>query len=621
MLNRNAFLHATVAAMLAVLPGLNAAQYAGSSAITTWGGSCGGSTRDWWDDMCMAWRHKMADKGWTPWWRNFHLVQGNRYADNSAKSWGIDDTSSGMDWNDAGLMCMHGGWGSGRWNGSIYDQDPDGSCASSSDKMRLGWNSGGWLRFMHLSSCNSIRYSQRTQWFDAANGVHVITGFHGLMYIGSNYVDEYSDLADDAMNSKGVARCLARQHASRRPLVQLLEDGLSRRGRFRRDRAAGAERLMTRPTTRTGRTRRPTSCTRGGNRAAIPTTVLPCPTDREDAMNRILIALCATLLSTCATSASAQESPLGSSAQTVDRFTTNYAEAVRAALPKVNREMLTKLVENVRAAAAAEKPLAIANARDLQKLFSLRDRGQADSTDYVDAGEAVYKLAPDRIYVAWRTTESKPVPRAAFRTEIPAIRAAHESLAAQIGIPRQQVLFVDFREILSQTDGHPVLERGVQGEIQSEGGTTTLLRAVGGVLVEGSYARMTSVDGKRLAAVDVRWPRLQLSEAMRPGVRSPDELLEPIVRRVEQSAGQLPVNVRMAVVLRPTNKERPGDVVLSLKVGMTPKAVKTEQGFRTDAGEGLLRRPREGRARDRRAGPAGYDGVGEVMGPAFAFAG
>lgn len=195
-----------VCLVLASLAPEAGAQYAGSSAITTWGGQCSGSQRDWWDDMCMAWRHKMGDKGWVQWWRNFHLVQGNRYADNSAKTWGIDDTGSGIDWNDAGLMCLHGGWSSGRWAGTIYDKDPDGSCAASSSKMRLGWSSGGWLRFMHLSSCNSIRYSQRTQWFDAAQGVHVITGFHGLMYIGSSYVDEYRDLANEAMNSRGVAR-------------------------------------------------------------------------------------------------------------------------------------------------------------------------------------------------------------------------------------------------------------------------------------------------------------------------------------------------------------------------------------------------------------------------------
>src|SRR5881394_250708 len=49
------------------------AQYAGSSSITNWNGNCGGNTRDWWDDMCMAWRHKMGDHGWVQWWRNYEL--------------------------------------------------------------------------------------------------------------------------------------------------------------------------------------------------------------------------------------------------------------------------------------------------------------------------------------------------------------------------------------------------------------------------------------------------------------------------------------------------------------------------------------------------------------------
>jgi hypothetical protein len=182
------------------------ADWAGSSAITTWNGGCSGATRDWWDDMCMEWRLEMADQGWTDWHKNFQLVQGNRYADDSARPWGVDDTSSGLDWNDAGMMCLHGGWSSGRWNGTLHDPDPDGSCAAQAPNMRVGGASGGWMRFLHLSSCNSIRHSQRTQWFDAAKGVHVVTGFHGLMYIGYWYVGEYSDLADEAMSSVGVGK-------------------------------------------------------------------------------------------------------------------------------------------------------------------------------------------------------------------------------------------------------------------------------------------------------------------------------------------------------------------------------------------------------------------------------
>ncbi len=94
----------------------------------------------------------------------------------------------------------------------------------------------------------------------------------------------------------------------------------------------------------------------------------------------------------------------------------------------------------------------------------------------------------------------------------------------------------DFREILSQTDGHPVLKKGVRGEIQSEGATTTLLRAVGGVLVEGSYARISSVDAKRLALIDIRWPNVRLSDAaLKNGVRSPEDVVEALIKRVEQS--------------------------------------------------------------------------------------
>jgi hypothetical protein len=204
---------AVLGTMILAAPQVALGQYAGSSAITTWSGGCSGGTRTWWDDMCMAWRKKMGDKGWVLWWKNFHLVQGPRYVDPVERPWGIDNGIQGMDWNDAGLICTHGGWSSGRWNGTLYDANPDGQCGMTSDNMRLGRTANGWLRFLHLSSCNSIRYDQRTQWFSAAGGIHVITGFHGWMYIGSKYVEEYRDLANEGMSSRGVAKVwLDRMH-------------------------------------------------------------------------------------------------------------------------------------------------------------------------------------------------------------------------------------------------------------------------------------------------------------------------------------------------------------------------------------------------------------------------
>jgi hypothetical protein len=239
------------------------AQYAGSSAITTWSGQCSGGERLWWDDMCMAWRKQMGSKSWVEWKRNYSQVQGSRYADNSVKVWGNDDASSGMDWNDAGMICTHGGWSSGRWTGSLYDKDPDNSCKMSSNKMSLGWNSGGWLRFMHLSSCNSIRYDQRTQWFDAANGVHVVTGFHGLMYIGSQSTIRASRMRGSTtcitltIGTTPTARCAPSPWVLVPPC---------------RPRAT----RMTKAITHIGRIRRRTGCTRAGIRAAIRMTDHHC---------------------------------------------------------------------------------------------------------------------------------------------------------------------------------------------------------------------------------------------------------------------------------------------------------------------------------------------------------
>jgi hypothetical protein len=304
-------------------------------------------------------------------------------------------------------------------------------------------------------------------------------------------------------------------------------------------------------------------------------------------LTRSLVALA--LLIPAAT-VGAQSSPLGSPAELVGRFSENYAEAVRSALPPIDAAELAKVIQGVQAAATKEKPLTIGSASELEKFFSLRERrgrGQIGSADFVDAGDAAYNFdaAAGRIYVAWRRSDVEPVSRETFASRIKDIRNAHHMLSERLGIPREEVMFTDFREILSETDGHPVLQNGIKGPIQSEGGTTTLLRAVGGVLVEGSYLRVSSVDAKSLMLVDVRWPRVRLSDAALKNLRSPRDVMEVITKRVATSAKGLPVNVRMAVVLRPMDRSKPNEFVPSLKIGVQPKSVKTKDGFRTDAGE------------------------------------
>ena len=296
-------------------------------------------------------------------------------------------------------------------------------------------------------------------------------------------------------------------------------------------------------------------------------------------------------LSTYGPLAWSAESPLGSPSKSVKRYSDNYADVVRSALPPVKAGQLDRMLEEARRAGADEKPLAIAQPRRLESFFGLRQRGDADASGFIDAGDSVYRVDTERqrIYVAWRNRGASNRPREEFKGELAAITSAHRELAERIGIPRGEVLFTDTREILSETDGHPVAEKGVMGEIRSEGAMTTILRSVGGILVEDSYARFSSIDAKQLDLVNVQWPPLRVSEsAMKKGLREPREALERITRRIASESKGEAVNVRMAIVLRPVaadTKDYPIEFVPSLKVGTRPKSMRTKDGYRTDAGE------------------------------------
>lgn len=280
----------------------------------------------------------------------------------------------------------------------------------------------------------------------------------------------------------------------------------------------------------------------------------------------------------------AQESPLGSPAAAATRYSTDYAEVVRAALPRIDAAGLERLMEGVRRAPASG--IALRNAQDVGKALDLRTRGAKENAREIDAGEAQVRFDPGagRLRALWLPPDRPATARDAFKAMIPEIRRSHDALAARLGIDKRDVLFVDFREVLSQSDGHE--QNAPRLPVMSEGATSTYLRAAGGVLVEGSFARISSVDPKQLSGVDVRWPALKLAEPVRAGaLRAPQDVLPDLVKRVQAGANGLPVSVRMAVVLRPVDRAKPGTYVPSLKIGVKPQSVKVEDGFRTDAGE------------------------------------
>ena len=232
------------------------------------------------------------------------------------------------------------------------------------------------------------------------------------------------------------------------------------------------------------------------------------------------------------------------------------------ALPPIDNDGLAKVMERVRAAAAANsKPLAISNSAELEKFFGLRSRNPDKSGDFVDAGDAVHRFEPQagRLYVTWRLTDVKPVARATFSKRIRASAAPRGTRQPAGHFGQRGDSPTDFREVLTKTDRRVPASTAATADspIMAEGGTTTLLRAVGGVLVEGSYLRVADAH----AAHEPR--EGQLAAGATDGCVGPTTACaEGHARRVRQADRQrfrgVPVSVRMAVVLRPVDAAKPG---------------------------------------------------------------
>ncbi len=164
-----------------------------SSAAVNW--ECGYTgRRDQWDDMCMAWRVTMGEFGYTKRRANYSRMRLFRFTDPALRSWGEDTVHA--DSAFAALVCTHGRNPDERgWRAAMYAEE-HGTCSLTKPQRMYGRASGGQMRFMHMSSCNSVPWPLRATWDDAANGgVHVVAGFHGTMSISPHHVDQYRTMA------------------------------------------------------------------------------------------------------------------------------------------------------------------------------------------------------------------------------------------------------------------------------------------------------------------------------------------------------------------------------------------------------------------------------------------
>ncbi len=177
--------------------------------VTRWDDSCSGGPRGWWDDMVRAWYDAISDS--SPIWghganaygrhglqHNGNIIDGD-VTDISLRPFGLDHLPGHPDAVDAFMFALHGVDApvTERWCGVVRVDEPGwGNCLTYQGHMRWG---DGDLEFMHLSSCFSMdREDWWPSWSESFDGLHQVDGFHGIMWIGSGRVSDYSDFAHDA---------------------------------------------------------------------------------------------------------------------------------------------------------------------------------------------------------------------------------------------------------------------------------------------------------------------------------------------------------------------------------------------------------------------------------------
>jgi hypothetical protein len=192
-------------------------------AIGNWsGGNCApGDTdanRGSWPGMANAWYDWMGIMGHQ---KTGKFVDGNmtvkRFCDPSVNP-GCQDHIY-IDWPDAAIIAAHGYNAGDRW-GALMRNSALGTCSTVMGGGVGGGNmlfGDGNLKFLHASSCLSLNDSYFSgmraamKETGAAKGLHVMTGFHGLMWISSSFNGDYAATAING-HAQSVARAWTGAH-------------------------------------------------------------------------------------------------------------------------------------------------------------------------------------------------------------------------------------------------------------------------------------------------------------------------------------------------------------------------------------------------------------------------
>ncbi|UXI69389.1 hypothetical protein [Tahibacter amnicola] len=192
-------------------------------------------------------------------------------------------------------------------------------------------------------------------------------------------------------------------------------------------------------------------------------------------------------------------------------------------------------------------------------------------------GRARYRLGGEP------TTSTLAMPAA--REALASVSGAHASVLARLGIPSAELSQLRTSVLAQQDSRFNTKGVFVNGPSVAHGYITTVSRSVGGILVDGSNARLVSRHDGELESAAVSWPRLALHPQLRKfALRSREELAQAVAAKV--AANESPdATVRAAVVLRPVLDGKSLVHVPALRVAVTPNNGEAGEMFYVDMGK------------------------------------
>ncbi len=191
------------------------AREVGMYGTTDWTSTCSANDLSTWDNMAQDWYDTITSHS--------GYSKDGKWVDGSINNKVTCDPDSGsgcrdynyMDEKDAVILFGHGADDGDHWSMIWRNEGPDGSCwvehPGASDQNYAMYAGDVDLEFLHLSSCNSMDddnlpnawRAMRDPADSGGNGrrLHQMNGFHGCMWIGSGYISDYGDFADDGFSS------------------------------------------------------------------------------------------------------------------------------------------------------------------------------------------------------------------------------------------------------------------------------------------------------------------------------------------------------------------------------------------------------------------------------------